>query len=80
MWYLAHGIIWRTKMRTIAWMALAITLAGCGTDYSSGDNSGSENAAAWMLLGATAFSNGYTQSRPQPMLTCFRTGMMTQCQ
>lgn len=35
--------------------------------------------AAIMLLGATAFSNGYTQSRPA-MVTCYRTGMMTMCQ
>lgn len=67
-------------MRAIAWTALALTLAGCGTDYSSGGNSSAEDAAAWGLLGATAFTNGYTQALPQPMLTCFRTGAMTMCQ
>jgi hypothetical protein len=41
-------------------------------------NSDNEDNAAMLLLGATAFSNGYTQSRPT--LTCFTTGIMTQCQ
>ncbi len=43
-------------------------------------NSSSEDSAALLLMGATAFSNGYTQSLPSPMLTCFHTGMMTMCQ
>lgn len=43
-------------------------------------NTPSEDTAALLLMGATAFSNGYTQARPQPMLTCFRTGAMTMCQ
>ncbi len=40
----------------------------------------SENdaAPAMLLLGASAFANGYTQSRPAPT-TCFHTGMITQC-
>lgn len=42
------------------------------------DNSSGENAAAWGLLGATAFMNGYNQSRPA--ITCWNYGPMTQCQ
>jgi hypothetical protein len=42
--------------------------------------SDAEDTTAWSLLGATAFMNGYNQARPQPMLTCYNTGVMTMCQ
>jgi hypothetical protein len=35
--------------------------------------------APLLLLGGTAFLNGYNQARPVTT-TCFTTGMMTQCQ
>jgi hypothetical protein len=35
-------------------------------------------AASLLLLGGTAFLNGYNQGRPATT-TCFTTGMMTQC-
>lgn len=43
-------------------------------------NTPNEDTAALLLMGATAFSNGYTQAQTRPMLTCFNTGMMTMCQ
>jgi hypothetical protein len=42
--------------------------------HDANDDSG----AAMLLLGGTAFLNGYTQPRPVTT-TCFTTGMMTQC-
>jgi hypothetical protein len=48
------------------------------TAQESQQESQSESAAAWLLLGGTAFLNGYNQGRPITT-TCFRTGMMTQC-
>lgn len=30
-------------------------------------------------LGGAAFINGYNMNRRQPVATCYRTGMMTQC-
>jgi F0F1-type ATP synthase membrane subunit c/vacuolar-type H+-ATPase subunit K len=38
----------------------------------------SEATAAILLMGGTAFLNGYHQGRPATT-TCFTTGMMTQC-
>jgi hypothetical protein len=38
----------------------------------------SEDDATMLLLGGTAFLNGYNQARPVTT-TCFTTGMMTQC-
>lgn len=68
-------------MRNLIWIALSLALAGCGTGsggYSSGNSDG-EDAATMMLLGGTAFLNGYNQ-RPAA-LTCFHYGgIMTQCQ
>jgi hypothetical protein len=37
-----------------------------------------EANAAMLLLGATAAMNGYSQARPTP-ITCYHTGMMSQC-
>jgi hypothetical protein len=39
----------------------------------------SEDAAAMVLLGGTAFVNGWNQGRHSPVATCYTTGMMTQC-
>jgi hypothetical protein len=44
-------------------------------DAQQSDN---EATAAILLLGGTAFVNGYNSGRPATT-TCFRTGMMTQC-
>jgi hypothetical protein len=37
------------------------------------------DTATMLLMGATAFTNGYNQARPQPV-TCWNYGPMTQCQ
>lgn len=66
-------------MRTIAYVMLALTLAGCGNPNDWADNSGGGNDAAVAVMGATAVMNGYNNARPA-MVTCYRTGMMTMCQ
>ena len=38
-----------------------------------------EDATVWGLLGAATVLNSYNQSRPATV-TCFKAGMMTQCQ
>ncbi len=69
------------SIKTIACITLALALSGCGNgNYSSGpDDSEGEAAAGMLLMGATAFTNGWNQAR-QPMATCWNYGPMTQCQ
>jgi hypothetical protein len=43
-------------------------------------NTPAEDNAAILLMGATAFANGYNQARQPPMLMCFNTGSIVMCQ
>lgn len=63
-------------------LALALSLAGCGSSGNYASNSDGDDAAVMLLLGATAAMNGYSQSRqPLPMVStsCTTTGGITNC-
>ena len=55
------------NLLTIALLAAAISLGGCGSGGGGYSNSESEDAAAWTLLGSTALMNGYNAGRSGPM-------------
>lgn len=61
-------------MRTI--LFLALTLSGCAVEDGQTESQG-ERAAAMLLLGGTAFTNGMTQ---RPVITCTSIGGITTCQ
>ena len=60
----------------------ALALSACsGADYSGGSDTSDSNAAAIMLMGGTAFMNGWNQGRGlSAPVTCWNYGVMTQCQ
>lgn len=63
-------------------IALALALTACGTaggGYDYGANSPNENAAAWGLLGGTAFVNGYNSGRSAPLPMVNYGNRLTMC-
>ena len=53
-------------------------IAALGQGDAAAQRQSNMDTGAVLLLGATAFANGYTSVRPVTT-TCFTTGIMTQC-
>jgi hypothetical protein len=72
------------RITGLALLALTLALAGCGTSggsYSSSSSSDEEDAAGMLLMGGTAFVNGWNATRyyQRPVVTCYGGGSVTQC-
>lgn len=70
-----------TVKRSTVTLIIALSLAGCGSSggsYSSGGQSEDEQAASLLLLGLTAFGDGYTSARSH-RVTCTSIAGITTC-